>query len=627
MQEQVIYRNSAYLKQTSTYFAFRNDLATVLYHRFVVCEAERMTINLSKTGTPDVHLEAPICHFRSSGAKKLTPNDRFKKVYFRRFVITLVTVVCLGLVVAGEQDIRSVPFTLACLLSIVFGAFFVSRRPIFSIACGLIVLAGSAFVSAVKLRNMAVKAQVIDLYLYFSKLDVIRFLVSEYFLYVAAFFTLILLGVTVGIAIFYLENHKNTPRWRIGLALVSVLLLAQFSRPAEADTFWYYVRKNHLISSIFASTGDIVRYASDSPLKVRLDNLGGSTPFASQNCGASKRPDIVVVLSESAVAPTAFPEWKAGSLAPQAFHSFDGRTRDLRVETYAGATWISEVQFMTGLSPADLGWRRPYATLFLEGRIRHSLPMHLKACGYRTIAISPQGYGFVNEGAFLKSIGIDEVLDYKAIGAKSTHEPDDVYYNAATKVLKERSQVDNRPNFVFVMTMSAHGPYDYRDQPETRLPREPFGNSPEVDEYLRRLALARSSYSRFLSGLESVADRHGIVVAEFGDHQPIVTAPVIEAREGPDPLLDFHSSAYKTFFSINLIHTAPAAELPPHSTLDLTYLGLTILEVAGLPLGPVFSAQKVLRDQCSGGFHTCPERDAVDAYLGRLQASHLADLP
>lgn len=533
----------------------------------------------------------------------------------------------LTLVVIGERDAGALPFALTCFIGITALCFVLSRRIVFSLTCSMFAFATSAFLSIAKFKNMAVNGQIIDLYLYFRKPDVLAFLFAEYRVYIVALILFCLCAVAAGIIMFRCEQPAGQPRWHGVFVLSFSALILPITYPAEANTLAYYIRKNHYFSSVFASVGDIARAGADSALKRRLDQIGPVTPFPSDTCRASRKPDVVVVLSESAVVPQRFPEWMGALPGLEAFRSFDGQVHGLRVETYAGGTWISEVQLMAGLSLADLDWRRPYATLFLEGRLQHSLPGRLRDCGYRTVAITPQGFNFVNEGPFLRSIGIEEVLDYKAIGASSKHEPDEVYYKAALDVLRKDGRSDNQPIFLFMLTMTAHGPYDYRHQQDVKMEGEPFGNSPMVDEYLRRLFLARSSFHNFLSDLRRESTDRGVVVAEFGDHQPIVTTPVIEAREGADALLNFASSAYETFYSINTINHTPALALPDYPNLDLSYLGLTILEVAGLPLGPVFSHQKAVREHCRGAFHTCADRQIVDRYLAGLRASNLADLP
>ena len=64
------------------------------------------------------------------------------------------------------------------------------------------------------------------------------------------------------------------------------------------------------------------------------------------------------------------------------FRSFDGKVRRLRVETFGGATWLSDFSALTGLSTWSFGSLRNFVAPFMTGRLKHSLPAYLKACGY-----------------------------------------------------------------------------------------------------------------------------------------------------------------------------------------------------------------------------------------------------
>jgi hypothetical protein len=176
------------------------------------------------------------------------------------------------------------------------------------------------------------------------------------------------------------------------------------------------------------------------------------------------------------------------------------------------------------------------------------------------------------------------------------------------------------------MTMTAHAPYDYRYETSFKVEGEPFGNAPEVDEYLRRLTMARLSLRAFVSSLQAVPERR-FVVAEFGDHHPVVTKSLIEAREGPDALSNDRSAAYETYYAITTVGRPPASALPSVATMDLSYLAVTLLETAGIPLGNTFRELSALRDRCDGAFHSCVDRGAVDRYLKRLTASGRLVLP
>ena len=545
----------------------------------------------------------------------------------------LFSVVVVVVLAAGERDAGSLPFTIAVSSVLVSAALLLSRRPLFSLVATAFVLAVSATASLLKYKHMAMNAQLADLYFYLDRPDTLAFLADQFAAVVAVAAGLLVLGAAAAALVLRHERALPVPRLRLAGLLAIGVAVAGVSRPHEASSHDYYVKKSHFISSLFASAPDAWRATQESALKQRLARLDPSdrgpagAPVDEPCLRSGTRPHIVVALQESAVAPVHFPEWRASEALQTGFQAFDGKTHRLRVETYGGATWISTVQMLAGLSLADLDWRRPYATLLLQGRVRHSLTQHLKSCGYRTVAISPLTYNFVNEGPFLASIGVDEVLDYRAIGAATKHERDEVYYAAALDALRRHSRAGTEPVFIFVMTMAAHSPYDYRYEPTLTVEGEPFGNAPEVDEYLRRLALSRSAFERFLGDLARADDGRGFVVAEFGDHQPIVTRPLLEAQSGPQALSNFRSRAYETYYAVKTIGRTAAAPLPAHDTLDLTYLGVTVLEAAGLPLGRTYGELRELRDRCGGAFHACPHRSEVDRYLHRLTTAGLLDLP
>ena len=125
----------------------------------------------------------------------------------------------------------------------------------------------------------------------------------------------------------------------------------------------------------------------------------------------------------------------------------------MSVETFGGGTWITNLAMMSGLSADDFGWRSPYLTIALENRVRGALPEVLSRCGYRTVAMLPMGYTFVNEGPFLSSIGFETVLDIDDIKAPSYHMRDDFYYRAAEAFIARHREEDGRPLFLEIETM------------------------------------------------------------------------------------------------------------------------------------------------------------------------------
>jgi hypothetical protein len=66
----------------------------------------------------------------------------------------------------------------------------------------------------------------------------------------------------------------------------------------------------------------------------------------------------------------------------------------------------------------------------------------------------------------------------------------------------------------------------------------------------------------------------------------------------------------------------PVSSLPQLG-VDIAFLGVTVLESAGLQLGPVYQDKRALGDACGGAFHTCKNRALVDEHLSRLASGNL----
>ncbi|WP_421594738.1 sulfatase-like hydrolase/transferase, partial [Shinella sp. M27] len=247
----------------------------------------------------------------------------------------------------------------------------------------------------------------------------------------------------------------------------------------------------------------------------------------------------------------------------------------------------------------DFGWMRPYLPIFMEGHIKNSLPLAMGTCGYRTVAVMPTRYQMVNEGPFLKSIGFQEVYDRDAVGAPSSHARDKLFYDFTTNLVSEhRAAKDPRPLFVFVQTMTTHGPYDEEFEPQEAVPGMPFGNTPEIDEFLRRMTLARQDYAPFLAAIDANKTAGGAVVLEYGDHQPSVTQASADSAAHGNAAGDWASPLYQTYYDVHAFgHNVDPF---PQMAMDIGFLGATIADAAGLPGNEAQDALLVLRDRCRG---------------------------
>lgn len=542
--------------------------------------------------------------------------------------VALVTVVVFAAVALGEQDLLSTLFVAAVASLLATLLLLITARPRFAVVATLVLLVGLTFASAAKMKFMGLSLHAFDVFFYLRDVSVAEFLAGEYLLPVAVFTVELVAGVLVAGLVFRFDRPRRGLRRIAAVALLPLVAAMVLAYPRQTqDRLDSYYFGYHLTSSFFVSLADIGSLLTEPDFVDRLKRVKEHAAYAEAGgCeGAGRRPDIVVALMESAFPPEIYPSLKSPPGLDAAFRSADGRTRSLEVETFGGGTWISTVGLFTGLPTTEFDWMRPYLPYYLHGRVHHSLIRALERCGYDTMVVSPLAYRFVDEGPFLTSLGFRTYLDWKAIGAASKHERDSVYFDAVLDRLKRHRAADARPLFVFVMTMSTHSPFARRFAPDERLAGEPWGNTPEIDEYLRRSVLQQRDFDAFAAALAADPGRNGTVLVDFGDHQPIVTRSLAEAAT-PAALDDWGSIAYRTYYRIAGLGRPLARPLPEVDRLGISFLGTTILEAAGLPLDPVHRELASLRDRCDGRVEGCADRARLDRHLRMLVNAGMLDL-
>lgn len=528
-----------------------------------------------------------------------------------------------------ENEWFTMPFSMTVLATLAALVFLVARRAAFSIYAAWTLLATVTAISFVKFREQGFGFHAYDLAFVGGDSSLATFLIRDY-PHLAGPVLGLAAGAIGGLAA--MLAHERVRQVSIGgriaaLACIAALLPVTIPATAAVDRHEYIVGGHHA-SSFFVSLLDVASLLAPSELAARLDALPPAEPLGDTvSCAPEERqPDVIVVLSETQAPPSNFPQLGIGDDFADGFRSGDGRRHELRVETMGGGTWISNFSLMTGLSAADFGWQRPYLTIALEGRVRGALPELLARCGYRTAAIIPVDFNFVNEGPFLRSIGMETILDADDIGAGAGRHRDSFYFDAASRFIAEHRRTDRRPLFLQVQTMFPHGPHNHRLFPESRVDGEPLASDPELAEYLRRVALSRQDFRAFLAEQQAAAGERGAAVLEFGDHQASITMPLVEEMEGPGALADAGSRAYATHYTVHGLGHGFVAPMPDFATLDIAYLGASFVHAAGVATSPLIEDLMRLRDACQGRFHACKDRAMVDRHLKRRIAAGLLDM-
>ncbi|MEM8749901.1 MAG: sulfatase-like hydrolase/transferase [Pseudomonadota bacterium] len=539
-----------------------------------------------------------------------------------------------ALVYQLENNLPSLPFAAAILLALFALLFTVSRRVAFSFYTTWLITVVISAISLVKYKTKGFSAHFYDVVFSGSDKAALRFLFSEYGAYIFPVLATAVLAVVVG-TLFFRSEKPGHAGLRTGLAMVLVSAIAlplTYPKEASFHRYFYYLQGRHMTAA-FVSLLDIEYLLRGNVLEHELAQVPPQAPFsapklAARQC-AEKQPDIFVVLGESQVDPAIFPQLKSGAKVSALMGQANGSLKPMTVESFGGGTWVSTLSLMTGLPANAFGWRQPYLTVELEGKVREALPEVLARCGYRTVAQLPMEKSFVNEGHFLQSIGFEDVIDKGDLRAPHYHMRDDFYLDAAERFIEQHRREDGRPLFMYVQTMFAHSPYDHRAEPQIVLEGEPFDNDPAVAEYLRRMVIARQALGDFVAARKADAGPNGTLVADFGDHQSLVTKPLVDELAGQGALAEPGSIAYRTFYTLQGFGLPVGLSLRRDVStkpLDLHFFGSRILAQAGLPLSPLWQDIARLDAICGGALLGCEADEALKINLRRRVDSGMLNI-
>ncbi|MBX9846904.1 MAG: sulfatase-like hydrolase/transferase [Xanthobacteraceae bacterium] len=342
---------------------------------------------------------------------------------------------------------------------------------------------------------------------------------------------------------------------------------------------------------------------------------------------STKPPHIILIHEESVAQPSQFPGLRYDKSIDSFFHSHDGRLHKLRVETYGGASWLTEFSVLTGLSAHFSGGLGNFLQQVMAGKVRDTLPQALARCGYRNVALYPMLRIYLGINRFFAATGIHEILDANDQRATSPVERDHFYFNNALGALERHLKTSQQPMFLFVETMAAHGSYDYAYMPEEKVPGGGPGTPPRMHEYLRRLAMAKIDYDAMRADLERRFPNERFLIVHYGDHQPTATQPLLgfDKDEPVDTIMrSGKDAAFITYYAVDGVRYAPPP-LPAVDVLDVPYLGAVILEAAGLPLSDVYRERRRLMALCEGHYRNCAARAEILKFHRRMIDSGLMD--
>jgi phosphoglycerol transferase MdoB-like AlkP superfamily enzyme len=309
--------------------------------------------------------------------------------------------------------------------------------------------------------------------------------------------------------------------------------------------------------------------------------------------GDGERPDIVVVQSESFFDPAKL----RGIAKGQYLRGFErvasrARSGELVVPTLGGGTIRTEFEVLTGAPFRSLGGVQ-YPWIELDRRDFSALPHVLARHGYRTLAIHPNAGAFWNRARTYPELGFERFIDGAAFD-------DDAIVGLFTgdaaltdRVLAELDD-DGPPQFIFAVSMEAHGPFDWRPGLDAnRLAALPVpegldeGGRYWMRNYLYLLGDADRELDRLATALAKRSRR--TLLLFYGDHLPAL--PPVYAQLG------FDDDGRAESQTVPWLLYDTASRLREKTDTQAWLLPAILLDAAGIGGASYFSTLDVLRSE------------------------------
>ena len=484
-----------------------------------------------------------------------------------------------------------------------------------------------AFVVGVSFTKRALEKMVMhayDLYFYFPTWSLLTSLWTNHRTFLLAEISGAVLTLAALVIAWPLERPRLRRRYPALVCALCIVVGATASHEKIERRHTQLYWEDLFVSSFYGTwpetletllRGEILESSSSAPRRPPILSL------TQMSCApAEKPPHIILIHEESVFPPAIFPKLAYDKRLDSMFQSFDGRLRRMRVETYGGASWLTEFSVMTGLSSRSFGGIRNFLQTYMVGRLSDTLPQALSHCGYRNVLFYPMLKTFISSAAFYTSIGIKEIFDAKDQKAPTSFERDRFYFGNALNNLESHVAASKAPLFTFIETMSTHWPYHVTFFPEEKVPGGGEGVDGEMNEFLRRLWLSKTDLEDFRAQLASRFPRERFLIVHYGDHHPVATRRLLgfgPELEAEDVDLPADSPGFITYFAMQGVNFTPRA-LPTIDPIDVAYLPALIIYAAGLPLPDSYAERLRLMRECRGRYYDCADRNEILDFHRRL---------
>lgn len=247
---------------------------------------------------------------------------------------------------------------------------------------------------------------------------------------------------------------------------------------------------------------------------------------------SEEQPNIVYVMSESFSDPSRLNgvEITGDPLADYYAVADQTYSGQMLSQNYGGGTANIEFEALTGFSMGlfNAQLTTPYTMLVPKMNQLPSIVSTLKDQNYHTTAIHPYNTSMYKRKDVYEVLGFDEFISENTMTYTDTIE-DNSYisdasaYQEVMDLLKE----DDTPQFIHLVTMQTHMPYDGKyQQLEYTAKTEDNSGISSLENYLQDISYSSQSLKAFTEELKKLSRR--TLVVFWGDHLPGIYSDTIQ---------------------------------------------------------------------------------------------------
>lgn len=391
-------------------------------------------------------------------------------------------------------------------------------------------------VNCVVLGNRVTPFGFIDIELLGSVISIIRIYLNVFEIVLAC---LAIAAAIAGLVVLYIKAPKVRVRFKAAVLHVLLFGLCTGATYAATSTADAALERSESFSNIAQAYRDygfvycfsigMVDRGVNRPeeyTQAAADSLVQTLEEGAKTEEPAVKPDIIVVQLESffdvgyvkglTVAENPVPVYTA--LKEQYSNGF------LTVPSFGAGTANTEFEVLSGISLDLFGiGEYPYKTVLYDENACESMPVNLRALGYKSHAIHNNTGTFYRRNTVYGSLGFDTFTPIECMGNVSYNQLEWCLDAPLTDEILRALDSTEEQDFVFTVTVQTHGKYDLGADPllTESLGVEWPGHESEVDSMAYFISQLRET-DAFVGELVKALEERGkpAVLVLYGDHLP-----------------------------------------------------------------------------------------------------------